>query len=170
MALFGPPGDPAKVRGLTSASDAFERIASTKSRYIVNNAAGARYVEDIVAGARARTGDWYVNAKQENRDAVAAADKAGAYVLWGVPPFLRLKREQALRLEPLVVRDPIFQRLMVSVVVNAAKVPGVNATAARAFEEYLLTPKTQAWIAAFRYPEFGQQVWWPAGRHNSARE
>ena len=170
MALFGPPGDPAKVRGLTSASDAFARIASTKSRYIVNNAAGARYVEDIVAGAQARTDDWYVNAKLENRDAVAAANKAGAYVLWGVPPFLRLKREQALSLEPLVVRDPIFQRMMVSVVVNAVKVPGANAQAAAAFEAYLLAAKTQAWIAAFRYPEFDQQVWWPAGRHNSARE
>ena len=37
-------------------------------------------------------------------------------------------------------------------------------------DDLLLSPKTQAWIAAFRYPEFGQQVWWPAGRHNSARD
>jgi tungstate transport system substrate-binding protein len=170
MALFGPPGDPAKVRGLSSASEAFQRIASTKSRFIVNDSAGAKYIEDIVANAVLRSGDWYVDSKLVNRGAVDAASKAGGYVLWGVPPFLRLKREQGLNLEPLVVADPIFQRIMVSVVVNPAKVAGVNAKAAQALENYLLAPSTQAWIAAFRYPELAQQVWWPAGRHNSARE
>lgn len=170
MALFGPSDDPAKVRGLSSVAEAFQRIAATRSQFIVNNAPGSKYIEDIVAGGAPRTGDWYVNSKLENRGAVEAASRAGAYVLWGVPPFLRLKREQGLKLEPLVVRDPIFQRIMVSVVVQSAKVPGANSQAAKAFEDYVLTASTQAWIAAFRYPEFGQQVWWPAGRHNSGRD
>ena len=99
-----------------------------------------------------------------------AASKAGAYVIWGLPPFLRMKRQQTVNLEPLVVRDPLLQRIMVSVVVNPAKVAGASAKAAKSFEEFLLAPATQAWIAAFRYPEFDQQVWWPAGRHNSARD
>src|SRR5437763_11721441 len=35
MALVGPPSDPAHVRGLTDAVEAFRRIAQTKSPFIV---------------------------------------------------------------------------------------------------------------------------------------
>jgi tungstate transport system substrate-binding protein len=73
-------------------------------------------------------------------------------------------------LEPLVTADPMFQRIMVAIVVNPRKVSGVNDGGADAFQKYLLAPATQARIAAFRYPDLNQQVWWPAGRHNSARE
>lgn len=172
MALFGPPNDPARVRGLTDASEAFRRIATSKSRFVVNNRTGARYLEDIIASGieRPDKSAWYLDTNLDNAAAVQAAAQTGGYVLWGVPPFLRLKRQQSLNLEPLVVADPLLQRMMVSVVVNASKVEGVNAAAAKTFQDYLLAPKTQAWIAAFRYPDLNQQVWWPAGRHNSARD
>ncbi len=91
-------------------------------------------------------------------------------MLWGLPPFLRLKRQGPIALEPLVVQDPIFQRIMVSVVVSPKKVKGVNAEGAAAFQDFLISPPIQARIRAFRYPDFDQQAWWPAGRHNSARE
>ena len=75
-----------------------------------------------------------------------------------------------LELEPLVTGDPVFQRIMVAIVVNPKTVRGVDNAGAEAFQAFLLTPATQAKIASFRYPDLNQQVWWPAGRHNSARE
>lgn len=66
--------------------------------------------------------------------------------------------------------DSLFQRIMVSIVVNSEKIHGVNADAAKAFEAFLLAPATQARVRAFRFPDFNQQAWWPAGRHNNARE
>ena len=86
-----------------------------------------------------------------------------------------MKRQQRteqspLDLEPLVIADPLLQRIMVSIVVNPTAVKTVNAAGAKAFESFLLTPAVQARIAAFRYPDFAEQVWWPAGRHNSARD
>jgi ABC-type tungstate transport system permease subunit len=91
-------------------------------------------------------------------------------VLWGLPPFLRLKRQTPIALEPLATADPIFQRIMVSIVVNPKKTAGVNAEGAKAFQSFLIAPATQARIRAFRYPDFDRQPWWPAGRHNSARD
>lgn len=172
MALLGPPSDPARVRGLTDPAEALHRIAQSKSRFVVNNSTGARYLEDISAiGAKEpRAGAWYLDKKLEGPEAARAAAQLGAYVIWGLPPFLRLKRQEGLALEPLVVAAPLFQRIMVSVVVNPSKVAGVHVEAAKAFERFLLSPKTQAWIQAFRYPDFAQQAWWPAGRHNSARD
>jgi tungstate transport system substrate-binding protein len=172
IALLGPPSDPAHVRGLTDAAEAFRRIASSHQRFIVNNSAGNRYVEDIIwtrAGSPAK-GDWYVSRNSQGPQAARDAAKEGAYTLWGVPPFLRLKRQSPLDLEPLVTADPIFQRIMVAIVVNPQKVSGVNDGGASAFQTFLLAPSTQAHISAFRYPDLNQQVWWPAGRHNNAQE
>jgi tungstate transport system substrate-binding protein len=172
MVLLGPPRDPAHVRGVANAAEAFRRIAASTSPFLVNGSAGAKYLEEILwtsAGVREK-GDWYLNLKSQGPQAARDAALKGAYVLWGLPPFLRLKRQGPLDLEPLVVEDPIFQRIMVAVVVNAKKVPGVNADGATAFQDFLIAPATQARIIAFRYPDFDRQAWWPAGRHNSANE
>jgi tungstate transport system substrate-binding protein len=172
IALLGPPSDPAHVRGLNDAAEAFRRIASSRSRFVVNNSVGNRYVEDIIwtrAGDPAK-GEWYVNHKSQGPQSARDAAKEGAYTLWGVPPFLRLKRQSPLDLEPLVTADPIFQRIMVAIVVNPQKVSGVNDGGADAFQSFLLAPATQARISAFRYADLNQQVWWPAGRHNNAQE
>ena len=172
IALLGPPSDPAHVRGLTDAADAMRRIAETRSKFLANDSDGQRYIEDILwakAGAPAK-GDWYMNHHTQGPQAAREASDAGAYLLWGVPPFIRLKPQAQLKLEPLVTADPIFQRIMVAMVVSVKKVPGVNESGADAFQKFLLAPATQARIAAFRYPGLNQQVWWPAGRQNSPRE
>ena len=172
IALLGPANDPAHVRGLTDGAEAFRRIAASRSRFLVNDSDGNKYVEEIVwarAGAPVK-GDWYINRHTQGPQAARDAAKEGAYTLWGVPPFLRLKRQSPIDLEPLVTADSVFQRIMVAIVVNPKKVNGVNHSGADAFQTFLLAPSTQARIAAFRYPELSQQVWWPAGRHNNARE
>jgi tungstate transport system substrate-binding protein len=172
IAILGPSRDPAHVRGLTDAAEAFRRIAATRSRFLVNDSDGNKYVEAILwarAGSPAK-GDWYLNRHSQGPQAARDAAKEGAYTIWGVPPFVRLRAQAPLDLEPLVTGDPIFQRIMVAIVVNPKKVSGVNDAAANAFQAFLLAPSTQARIAAFRYPGIDQQVWWPAGRHNNARE
>ena len=172
VALLGPPNDPAHVRGLADGAEALRRIAASRSRFLVNDGAGTRYIEQILwskAGMPSK-GDWYLNHHSQGPQAARDAAREGAYTLWGVPPFLRLKRQSPLNLEPLVTADPIFQRIMVAIVVNPKKVSGVNSGGADAFQTFLLAAATQARVAAFRYPDLDRQVWWPAGRHNNARE
>jgi tungstate transport system substrate-binding protein len=172
MVLLGPPSDPAHVRGLTNAAEAFTRIAHAQAPFVVNDGSGSKYLEELLwsSAGHPTKGSWYIDPKAEGAEAVQVAAEKGAYVLWGLPPFLRLKRQIHLNLEPLVVGDSVFQRIMVSIVVNPKKIPGVNVDGATAMEKYLIAPATQARIRAFRYPDFDQQAWWPAGRHNSAKE
>ena len=172
MAVLGPAADPAKIRGLTDAAEAFRRIAITKSPFLVNNGAGGKYLEEILwtSSGIHEKGAWYLDLKSNGRKAAQDAADKGAYVLWGLAPYLRQKRQGPIALEPLVVGDPIFQRIMVSIAVNSKKVSGVNEDGAKAFEQFLLAPATQARIRAFRYTDFNQQAWWPAGRHNNAQE
>src|SRR5215467_3765508 len=74
-ALIGPPADPAHVRGLTDALEAFRRILGTKSTFIVDDLAGAKYIENILwsnAGL-SPAGEWYVDLKVAGPEAVQAA-------------------------------------------------------------------------------------------------
>jgi tungstate transport system substrate-binding protein len=172
MVLLGPKSDPAHVRNLTDAVEAFRRIAESRSPFVTNNGAGAKYLENILWQSAKITpkGSWYLDLKSHGPQAVQDAAGKNAYVLWGLPPYLRLNRKSPLTIEPLVIQDPIFQRIMVSIVVNPKKVANTNSQGAKEFQDFLIAPETQARIRAFRYPDFKSQAWWPAGRHNSAQE
>jgi ABC-type tungstate transport system permease subunit len=95
-----------------------------------------------------------------------AAAQKGGYTIWGVTPFLKFQQQNHVSLEPLVLGDPILQRIMVAIVVNPKTVSGVNEAEAKALQQYLLTPAAQAQIRTFRVPGIDQELWWPAGRNN----
>lgn len=168
MALIGPTGDPARIRGLTDAGEAFHRIATSKSPYVLNEIDGVRYLTEILwhaAGAPDRTG-WFVEAKGSKDGAIKHASEIGAYTLWGLTPFLRVTGYASVNLEPLVLADPLLQRMMVSIIVKPGGSRRTNTEGAAALQSFLLEPATQAAIRTIHYP--GKEIvsWVPAGRHN----
>ena len=66
----------------------------------------------------------------------------------------------------MIPNDSLMQCVMVCVVSNPAKVPHANIAGAKALQSYLLSPATQARIAAFRYAGIDVPVFLPAGRNN----
>ncbi|HEY1548891.1 MAG TPA: hypothetical protein VGG28_13775 [Kofleriaceae bacterium] len=161
LALLGPASDPAKIRGLVDAAEAFQRIADSKSPFLLNDLDGIRYLAEILwhaIGRPSRDG-WWLDPKEQKEDAMRRAAQLGAYTFWGLTPFLRTR----VALEPLVLADPLLQRLMVSVVVRT---PGANLDGAHALQDHLLSPATQALIRTTRYPSDQHICWVPAGRHN----
>lgn len=167
MALVGPPSDPARVRGMTDAARAFAQIAAGKHPFVINRIDGVHYLTEILwhaAGSPPRDG-WMIDAGTEKEDAMELASKRGAYSLWGLTPFVRTRKQRPLQLEPLVLDDPLLQRLMVAVVVRA---PNANQEGARALQSHLLEPATQARIRSTRYPTGDSDAvyWVPAGRDN----
>jgi tungstate transport system substrate-binding protein len=173
-ALIGPSSDPAGVAGSRDAVEAFGRIAKAKAPFIVNNGAAQKYLADVLwqaAGKPDRAG-WYRDSGLKNqaatKDAIQAAVKEKGYTLWGLVPFLKYREEHPdCGMKALVTADPLFQRLMVTVVVHPGKIKGVNVEGAKALQRFLIAPETQARIRAFRVPGFDGPVWWPAGRDNS---
>jgi len=168
MALLGPPSDPAGVRGLEDLAEAFRRIAENRSRFILNDLDGVRYLTEILwhaVGEPDRSG-WLIDAGASKDAAIVRASELGAYVLWGLTPFLRLDGSQHLALEPLVLADPMLQRMLVSIIVKPGAIRRVNSVGASAFQTFLLEPQTQAAIRTIRYPGKTLVSWVPAGRHN----
>lgn len=167
-AVIGPPADPAKVRGLTDAVEAFGRIAKAGVPFIVNDIDGLRYVGEVIwrAANVATTGSWYVDKSTRGPMAMQAAVQAGGYTMWGLVPFLRSQQQTKLPLEPMVVHDQILKSVMVTIVVSDKKVGGVNLKGAATLQQYLLEPETQAKIRTFRMAGTAEQVWWPAAQDN----
>ena len=167
--LIGHRSDPAGVRGLTSVAEALGRIAHSKAPLVHNDIPGVDYLTEIAlesAGQPDRT-DWFIDSGAVKVAAVLLAEEKKGYVIWGAFPFLRFDGERASsELEILVAEDPSLQRIMAAIAVNPDKVPGVNAKGAQALIDYLLLPRVQARIAAFRVPDSDLQLWWPAGRNN----
>jgi tungstate transport system substrate-binding protein len=165
MALVGPPSDPAKIRGMADAAEAFARIAAAKSPFVLNDLDGVRYLTEILwnASGRPPRDGWFVDGNHQREAAMQVAQERGGYVLWGLTPFLRARTQYSYKLEPLVLADPLLQRMLVTVVV---KMPGCNIEGARALQAHLLAPATQARIRATPYPTDGHVCWVPAGRHN----
>jgi tungstate transport system substrate-binding protein len=170
LALLGPPEDPAQIQNLTDLVEAFRRIANTQSPLIANDIEGVKYLTEILwdaAGSPEKEG-WYSDQGLQGQEAITKAAQQGGYVFWGLTPFLRTQQQNKIQLQPLVLNDPLLQRIMVTVAVNSDKVAGVNVEGVRAFQQYLLAPATQARIRAFRLPGIDQQIWWPAGRTNAS--
>jgi tungstate transport system substrate-binding protein len=167
--LLGPPSDPALAQDLTDLVEAFSRVAQSRSPFIVNNSEGIKYLSEFLwkaAGSPEKEG-WYSDQGVQGQEAIAKAAQQRGYVLWGLTPFLQAQQQNRVELQPLVLDDPLLQRIMVTIAVNPEKVPGINVTGAEAFQQYLLDPATQARIRAFRLPGIDQQIWWPAGRNNA---
>ena len=167
VALVGPPADPAGVKGLTDLVEAFRRIAKSGT-FVVNDQDGLRYVADIArrAAELPAGGAWYVDRATRGPEAIRAAAQSGGYTMWGVVPFLRLQQQSRLPLTTLVTQDQLLRSVMVTIVVNAQKVGGVNTKGARALQQYLIEAETQAKIRTFRMAGVAEQVWWPAAHDN----
>ena len=168
MALVGPPSDPAGIRGLADVVLAFQRIAETRSKYLLNDIDGVRYLTEILwnAAGRPPREPWLIDGHSSKDGAIKQAAELGAYCLWGLTPFLRVESAKQLALEPLVLADPLLQRMLVSIIVKPGAGRRINTAGATAFQAFLLEPATQATIRTIHYPGPQRVAWMPAGRHN----
>jgi len=167
VAFLVPPSDPAGVRGADDAVEAFRLIAESRQPFIVNELGETRYVTDTLWNASGRPDkeEWFLELGLSGAPAVQEADRRSGYTLWGLHPFLMLRQQQPLDLEPVLFDDSILQRIIASVVVR--RPPGrVNERAARTLQTYLVDPATQAEIRSFRLPGIDGPVFWPAGNQN----
>ena len=194
IAIIGPNRDPAQIRGLQDAGEAFRRITlrGSRSQFVSNNSAVMKYNESIlweIAG-RPPKDSWYVDQGLSEADGVTLAARIKAYYIFALPPFLAWQQDCSnnavsvgRELSPVgpsffpyyqtpcgmeaLVLTGMPARIMVSVVVNPQRFPAVNLAGASALQEYLLRPAVQARIESFRDSRRKLQLWKASGLHNS---
>jgi tungstate transport system substrate-binding protein len=160
--VVGPPADPAGINGMTSAADAFTKIADTRSTFVSRgDGSGTETKEKAIwkAAGIAPEGDWYIQSGQGMGPTLQIASEKKGYTLTDKATWLATKAN--LDLQAMVEKDPVMLNIYHVIQVNPDKWPKVNAAGAAAFSQFVLSPAGQKIIGEFGVDKYGQQLFVP---------
>ncbi|MCX5833321.1 MAG: substrate-binding domain-containing protein [Deltaproteobacteria bacterium] len=161
--IVGPPGDPAGIRGMKKASEAFKKIASSGSIFMSrgDNSGTHAKEKDIwkAAGVKDEGEEWYQQTGLGMGQTLAVAAEKKTYALADRGTYLALKKN--LGLDILVEGDAILLNIYHVIEINPRKWPKVNATGAKAFADFMVSKETQGIIKTFGVDKFGSPLFFP---------
>ncbi len=160
--IVGPDSDPAGIKGMTSAADAFQKIADTKSVFVSRGDGSGTETKEL--GYWKKLGitpdpAWYVQSGQGMGATLQVASEKSGYTLTDIATWAATK--DSLALVSVVEGDPSLLNIYHVIGVNPATWPKVNAAGAKAFEAFLLSADGQAMIGAFGQDTYGMQLFVP---------
>lgn len=168
--IMGPPSDPAGISGMTSAVDAFKKLAASGATfYSRGDNSGTDAMDKSIfakAGITVKDGAstnpaWYIEggAGTGMLDLLRIASEKGAYILTDRATYVANK--SVLTLNIMVQADPLLLNIYHVIQVNPAKFPNVNAAGAQAFSDFMVAPATQKLIAQYGISQYGQELFFP---------
>jgi tungstate transport system substrate-binding protein len=161
--VVGPPADPAKIKGIKSAVEAFKRIASTDSLFMSRgDNSGTHSQEKAIwkaAGINQEGQKWYQQTGLGMGQTLNVSAEKKAYTLADRGTYLALKKQ--LGLDILAEGDAILLNIYHVIEVNPAKWPKVNAAGAKAFADFMVSSETQGVIKTFGVDKFGSPLFFP---------
>jgi tungstate transport system substrate-binding protein len=161
--VIGPAGDPAGIKGMTSALDALKKIAAGKTVFISRgDKSGTDQLEKklwTTAGITSKGQAWYQESGQGMGATLSIASEKAAYTITDRATYLATKKN--LSLDVLVQGDPVLLNIYHVIEVNSAKSPRINAMGAKAFAAFMVDPSTQEVISKFGIDKYGQALFFP---------
>lgn len=166
--ILGPENDPAGIKGMKSATDAFKKIAEAKVPFISRGDMSGTHVAEMKvwkAAGISPDGDkdeWYTVfslGKLGNGPTTIFADKRGAYTLMDRATYLTKK--SGLKIVPLVEGDPILLNLIAAIEVSPKRFPNVNNADVVKFVDWLCGDEAQTIIKDFKVSEYGEPLFFP---------
>ncbi|MCR4400693.1 MAG: substrate-binding domain-containing protein [Syntrophomonadaceae bacterium] len=160
--LVGPPDDPARVRGMTDAADAFSRIAGAGARFVSRADNSGTHAMERSVWARAGItpqGPWYLESGQGMSDTLMMADEMNAYTLTDEATYLTWRDK--LRLQEMVEGDEGLCNSYAVIAVNPARHPAVRHRAAQAFIDFLTGVRGQTIISQYGRQAYGRPLFIP---------
>lgn len=163
--ILGPPDDPAGIKGLKSAAEAFEKIAGAKAPFVTRGDQSGTHVKEMEVWTAAKIkpeGAWYelfADGAKGNKATTAYADQRKAYLLMDRATYLTSKDK--ISLTPLVEGDEALLNYIAVIAVNPEKFPAINAAGAKAFMDWLVGNEAQSLIRDFGVDQYGQPLFFP---------
>ena len=149
--VVGPKSDPAGIRAMTSAADAFKKIAAAGATFVSRGDGSGTETKELAiwktAAITPKGNSWYLQSGQGMGPTLQIASEKGGYTLTDNATFLA--NSAKLSLEVLVQGDPVLLNIYHVISVNPAKWPKVNSAGATAFAAYVTSPAGQQLIASF---------------------
>ena len=160
--IAGPASDPAGIKGVKDASEAFRRIAAAKAPFASRGDDSGTHRMELrlwkAAGVDPRSDPNYRELGSGMGPTLNTAAGLDAYVLTDRATWASFQNRQNLVL--LVAGDPALFNPYGSILVNPAKGPHIKAAEARIWHEWLTSGRGRAAIAGFKVQ--GEQLFFPS--------
>jgi tungstate transport system substrate-binding protein len=161
--IVGPSGDPANIKGIKSASDAFKKIALANALFLSRgDNSGTHAKEKAIwkdAGIHPEGEKWYQQTGLGMGQTLNVTAEKKGYTLADRGTYLALKKN--LGLDILVEGDAVLLNVYHVIEVNPAKWPKVNVPGGKAFADFMVSKETQDLIRTFGVDKFGSPLFFP---------
>lgn len=161
--IIGPAADPAGIQGLTSASEAFAKIAEAGATFISRGDKSGTHSKELAIWKQLDmepAGDWYLSAGQGMGEVLTMTNEQQAYTLSDRGTYLSRTKE-GIDLVVLVQGDAILLNPYGVIAVNPNKGPQINAELANQFIDWMISVPVQQMIAEFGVADFGEPLFVP---------
>ncbi|MEJ2447093.1 MAG: substrate-binding domain-containing protein [Anaerolineales bacterium] len=161
--IVGPPEDPAGIKGMKDAVEAFQSIADVEAPFVSRgDDSGTNIKEKAIWGEAGLepAGGWYISVGQGMGAVLTLANEQQAYTLSDRATYLARTLE-GTDLVLLVEGDPILFNPYGVIAVNPDKNPEINNELANSFIDWLISVPVQDKISDFGRDEFGQSLFVP---------
>lgn len=161
--IVGHPGDPAKIHGARTSSEAIRRIAQAGAIFLSRGDNSGTHAKEKglwkAAGIAPEGEKWYQQTGLGMGQTLNVAAEKKGYTLADRGTWLALKKTLGLGI--LVEGDPQLLNVYHVIEVNPARWPKVNAAGARAFADFMVSGKVQDIIGRFGVDKFGAPLFFP---------
>lgn len=161
--IVGPESDPAGVKGMTSAIEAFTKISTAQSEFISRGDDSGTHTKELGIWKKAGIepqGDWYVSAGQGMGEVLTMAQEQSAYTLSDRATYLARTKE-GLDLVILVEGDKDLFNPYGVIAVNPEKNAEIDQNLSNQFIDWLISLPVQEEISKFGLEDFGQSLFIP---------
>ena len=166
--ILGPQNDPAGIKGMKTAAEAFKVLAEKKAPFISRGDMSGTHVAEMniwKAAGITPDGDkdeWFTVlslGKLGNGPTTIFTDKRAAYTLMDRATYL--KQQKNIKIVPLVEGDKAMLNLIAAIEVSPKKFPSVNNADTAKFIGWLCGDEAQNIIKDFEVKKFGQPLFFP---------
>jgi tungstate transport system substrate-binding protein len=161
--VVGPAEDPARIKGMKSAAEAFKAIAAAGATFVSRgDNSGTHSKEKSIwkaAGITAEGQTWYQQTGLGMGATLNVASEKKFYTLADRGTYLALKKNLAV--EPLVEGDKLLLNIYHVIEVNQVKWPKVNVAGAKAFADFVVAADTQKIISTYGVDKYGSPLFFP---------
>jgi tungstate transport system substrate-binding protein len=151
--IIGPSDDPAKIKGMKSAVEAFKKIVVSSTFVSRGDNSGTNTKELSIwkkAAIEPKGQKWYLEVGQGMEKTQRIADEKRAYTLTDRGTWLATKDKDKLAMAIVLEGDPTLFNQYGVMAVNQAKFPHVKYKEAMQFINWLISKEGQEAIASFK--------------------
>lgn len=157
--ILGPQADPAGIKGMRKAADAFRKTAASGALFVSRgDNSGTHRKEkklwEIASAVPAKVN--YIEAGQGMAGTLTIADEKNAYCLADRATWMTLRKSIGLAI--LCEGDEALLNRYSLILVNPGRFPKVNAEGAKAFFDFLLSKQAKDIVEKLGVEKYGRQL------------